>query len=295
MAWGKEKHNFYNTDENDYKFKERARALHIEEVNRKVTAELEAYSEHQLKHKEKLAGIDEMELLNSAAAASKPQASISTQKEHSSLKKRKIQSLQFNQENPEFAPLMENMEVRSKECTEYLEPILDAEAQGKISSCPALDYVRCRYRVCQHYIQVVLAYGMLITEIGEKVKSHPVMKKLATYRLIFKNLEKLEECMKPVIVDLVYRMKHDMPLKLLYPPGSEPMDDSFVFDQPEEDQSDEDGEEEEQMGMFVGSLFYWIEIFLLRKSTGKNCSIMYESSIIEDFSVFSYLHFFSAL
>jgi len=122
-------------------------------------------------------------------------------------------------DNPEYDLLVADMIAKLRESKEILEPILDAYSQGKLGDCKALEFVRLKYRLCNFYSLIVSSYGMLLCSGGrDKVVNHPVMKKIATYTMLFKQLLPMDTIMMPQLTELVKRLKQNKSLNLIHPP-----------------------------------------------------------------------------
>lgn len=232
-AWGKDRSLYYGSNVTDQSIRKRATHLHLAAVHDVANLELEANKERQRRMQASLEGFDPSDILNlgddseeqtekkNNKKGSDVQLTI-LPKDVSKLSKDKKLKL-LKQLSPEFILLTEDMLRRVEESEQLLEPVMKAFTDGRLTPCPAIDYVRTKYTLCKNYSLAVLSYVFLVCAKGHAaVKQHRVIKKLSTYRFLFQELEPLDRTMKPQLEELVSRLNNDLPLNLLCPRTQNP-------------------------------------------------------------------------
>uniref|UniRef100_A0A2P2I3X5 Something about silencing protein 10-like n=1 Tax=Hirondellea gigas TaxID=1518452 RepID=A0A2P2I3X5_9CRUS len=230
-AWGKEKSIFYGTNTTDQMVKKRATHRHINELRDAEQLEMDDIKAHWRRNKETLDKYDPMELirlgdeLQSAGSTKRPGSSkgsdVKLEFSQQDLKKMsKAQRVKLlNQLSPEYVPLLKDAASKLEDNLLLLEPILKAHKDGILGECPALEYVRVKFRLTNNYVLLVQTYMMLLRSIGHNaIKSHPIMHRLAIYRHFFKELEHKDEITKPQLETVLHRIENNLPLNLIHPP-----------------------------------------------------------------------------
>ncbi|XP_011180013.2 something about silencing protein 10 [Zeugodacus cucurbitae] len=208
--WGDKSRNYYNTDFVDpdydtYTAEQEEMAKEEEEEAKKIQMRLAKQMKeedfllddaliHAVKPKEKKLKVE--------TVAEEP---IQVKANLSGITKRDKLRL-FQEDSPEFAPLVEDFETYVKEVEEIIAPVMLYVRENKVPKIPALQFAELYQNIALSYCSNV-AFYLLLKGKRTAVRNHPVTKRLLQLKKLIKQLQdKYDNIIRPQLEALLERI-----------------------------------------------------------------------------------------
>ncbi|XP_050330816.1 something about silencing protein 10 [Bactrocera neohumeralis] len=208
--WGDKSRNYYNTDFVDpdygtYTAEQEEMAKEEEEEAKKIQMRLAKQMKeedfllddtliHAVKPKEKK--------LKMETAAAEP---IEVKADLAGITKRDKLRL-FQEDSPEFAPLVDDFENYVKEVEQIIAPVMLYVRQNNVPKIPALQFAELYQNIALSYCSNV-AFYLLLKAKRTAVRNHPVTKRLLQLKKLIKQLQdKYDNIIRPQLEALLERI-----------------------------------------------------------------------------------------
>ncbi|KAF7994733.1 hypothetical protein HCN44_004205 [Aphidius gifuensis] len=185
-AWGKKKGLYYSTDYVDQDY-----STTNEKDLQKAKLEEESARAIQKRLAEQLDEADfnlhQFSEMNDDDKNDQDDDNVVVSQDLSKLSKREKLAF-FRKESPEFEPLVNDSRARLTEMKDILSPFIKLAEEKKFPNMSGVKFIQTKYRVSLNYITNMLFYLMLKAK-RIPVTNHPVIKRLAQFRLLLTHLE----------------------------------------------------------------------------------------------------------
>ncbi|XP_067640897.1 something about silencing protein 10 [Eurosta solidaginis] len=207
--WGNKSRNYYNTDFVDpdystYTAEQDEMAKEEEEEAKKIQIRLAK----QMKEEDFL--LDDTILNDVTPTVEKQQRgigeeTITIKADLSGLTKRDKLRL-FQEDSPEFTPLVSDFELYIKEAEQLISPVLQYVHKNKVPIIPALQFAQLYQNLALSYCSNV-AFYLLLKAKRVTVRNHPVTKRLLQFKKLIKQLQdKYDNIIRPQLEALLERI-----------------------------------------------------------------------------------------
>lgn len=208
--WGDKSRNYYNTDFVDpdygtYTAEQEEMAKEEEEEAKKIQIRLAKQMKeedfmlddsliHAVKPKEKKLKVE--------SGAEEP---IQVKADLAGITKRDKLRL-FQEDSPEFAPLVDDFEKYMREVEQIISPVMQYVRQNNAPKIPALEFVELYQNIALSYCSNV-AFYLLLKAKRTTVRNHPVTKRLLQLKTLIKQLQKkYDNIIRPQLEALLERI-----------------------------------------------------------------------------------------
>ncbi|XP_036318712.1 something about silencing protein 10 [Rhagoletis pomonella] len=206
--WGKKSRNYYNTDFVDpdystYTAEQEEMAKEEEEEAKKIQMRLAK----QMKEEDFLLDDALLHTIKSKSKAQKPETeeTIKIKADLSGITKRDKLRL-FQEDSPEFAPLVNDFKGYVNEVEQVISPVLKYVRQNNVPMIPALQFAELYQNIALSYCSNVTFY-LLLKAKRSAVRNHPVTKRLLQFKKLIKLLQdKYENIIRPQLEALLERI-----------------------------------------------------------------------------------------
>ncbi|CAC5399164.1 UTP3 [Mytilus coruscus] len=132
-------------------------------------------------------------------------------------KREKIKLLK--KESPELMTLIEDFKVKMTEVKDIYHPLLTLVKEGKIQG-KAAEYVETKFKLLLNYCTNISFYMMLKSK-QVPVQNHPVIKRLVQHRNLMKQLEPVDDKVRPEIEDILEKLNKGEEIRFAEPASSQ--------------------------------------------------------------------------
>ncbi|VDI09763.1 Hypothetical predicted protein [Mytilus galloprovincialis] len=132
-------------------------------------------------------------------------------------KQEKIKLLK--KESPELMTLIEDFKVKMTEVKDIYHPLLTLVKDGKIHG-KAAEYVETKFKLLLNYCTNISFYMMLKSK-QVPVQNHPVIKRLVQHRNLMKQLEPVDDKVRPEIEDILEKLNKGEEIHFAEPASSQ--------------------------------------------------------------------------
>ncbi|XP_004521009.1 something about silencing protein 10 [Ceratitis capitata] len=215
--WGDKSRNYYNTDFVDpdystYTAEQEEMAKEEEEEAKKIQIRLAK----QMKEEDFL--LDDALLHTIKPKEKRPKVvvdeTIEVKADLSGITKRDKLRL-FQEDSPEFTPLMDDFENYVKEVDQLVSPVLQYVRKNNVPMIPALQFAELYQNLALSYCSNV-AFYLLLKAKRAAVRNHPVTKRLLQLKKLIKQLQdKYDNIIRPQLEALLERIVDGDKFKVL--------------------------------------------------------------------------------